>query len=131
LAQSPCLQGAAAGRVVPQRRAAGRVRRPRRRGPEGRPMTAGAQDLRTRVPVLGAAEAIVVASELAEDFAASARRRDAERIIPVVELDRLSASGLLAITVPASFGGAGLPASAVVEVIRVLSTGDPNIGQIP
>jgi SfnB family sulfur acquisition oxidoreductase len=46
-------------------------------------------------------------------------------------MDRLSASGLLAISVPAELGGADLAPSVVTEVIRIIATGDPNIAQIP
>ncbi|MEV4510403.1 SfnB family sulfur acquisition oxidoreductase [Dactylosporangium sp. NPDC049525] len=82
-------------------------------------------------PVLGAADAVAVAGGFAARFAAGAAARDAQRTLPHAELDELSASGLLAITVPARHGGAGLPVETVTEVIRLLSTGDPNIGQIP
>lgn len=88
-------------------------------------------DQNVTVPVLTAAEAVQLAGELAVAFAADAARRDAERILPVAELDRLSASGLLAITVPRAHGGAELPVETVVDVIRTLSAADPNIGQIP
>ncbi|WP_433294050.1 SfnB family sulfur acquisition oxidoreductase [Actinoplanes sp. CA-030573] len=81
--------------------------------------------------MIGPDKALRLAAELAADFARTAARRDAERILPTEELDRLSEAGLLAITVPASHGGADLPASAVAEVIRLLSVADPNIGQIP
>ncbi|WP_246277595.1 SfnB family sulfur acquisition oxidoreductase [Phytohabitans rumicis] len=84
-----------------------------------------------KVPVLAAAEAVAVAAELAAIFARDAAERDANRLIPLVELDRLSESGLLAITVPAPYGGADLPTETVAEVFRLLSAGDPNIGQIP
>ncbi len=83
------------------------------------------------VPVLDAGRAVEVAGALAAQFARGAARRDAERILPVAELDQLSAAGLLAITVPAAYGGAGLSTATVVEVLRVLSVADPNIGQIP
>ncbi len=83
------------------------------------------------VPVLAPAEAVAVAAELAGGFARDAADRDARRILPFAELDRLSDAGLLAITVPARYGGADLPVATVVEVIRLLSAGDPNIGQIP
>ncbi|BBX08677.1 SfnB family sulfur acquisition oxidoreductase [Mycolicibacterium aichiense] len=82
-------------------------------------------------PVLSETSAITVAAELAADFASGAAGRDRDRELPFAEIDRLSASGLLAITVPAAYGGAGLPASAVAEVVRILATGDPNIAQIP
>jgi SfnB family sulfur acquisition oxidoreductase len=76
-------------------------------------------------------EAVRTATALAREFAPGAAERDAQRILPAAELDRLSASGLLAITVPVAHGGPGRPAAVVAEVIRLLSTADPNIGQIP
>jgi len=93
--------------------------------------TTSAADLRSRVPVLDDGSAVALAATLAAEFAVGAARRDAQRVIPAAEVDLLSASGLLAITVPVAFGGADLSAATVVEVIRLLSTGDPNIGQIP
>ncbi|MGW0865200.1 SfnB family sulfur acquisition oxidoreductase [Streptomyces sp. NPDC002611] len=77
------------------------------------------------------AEAVAVAGELAAEFAREAALRDAERILPRAELDRLSASGLLGITVPRSHGGAGVGARTLGEVVRLLSAADPSIGQIP
>ncbi|MGI9125552.1 MAG: SfnB family sulfur acquisition oxidoreductase [Mycobacterium sp.] len=82
-------------------------------------------------PVLSADDAIHVASALAEDFARGAAERDRKRQLPFVQINRLSESGLLAITVPAEYGGADLPPSAVAEVIRILATADANIAQIP
>lgn len=83
------------------------------------------------VPVLSDHEALAVAAELGERFAKGAAARDADRVLPVDELDELSASGLLAVTVPAAYGGAGLPASVLAEVFRLLATGDPSVAQIP
>ncbi|MFT4264471.1 MAG: SfnB family sulfur acquisition oxidoreductase [Nocardioides sp.] len=83
------------------------------------------------VPVLTAEEALAEASRLAASFAEGAAVRDRERILPFDQLDQLAASGLLAVTVPREFGGAGLPFSVVAEVIRRISVADPNIGQIP
>ncbi|GAA1500769.1 SfnB family sulfur acquisition oxidoreductase [Dactylosporangium maewongense] len=85
----------------------------------------------TTVPVLTAGAAVEVAAGLARSFARDAADRDARRVLPVAELDELSASGLLAITVPVPYGGAGLPVETVTEVVRLLATGDPNIAQIP
>ncbi|TXI41444.1 MAG: SfnB family sulfur acquisition oxidoreductase [Mycobacterium sp.] len=82
-------------------------------------------------PVLTATQAIETARALATEFASGAAERDRHRQLPFGELDRLSASGLLAITVPAGYGGADLPPSVVAEVIRILSAADPNVGQIP
>lgn len=82
-------------------------------------------------PVLTAAEAIETATALAAEFAPGAAERDRNRQLPFGELERLSGSGLLAITVPVEHGGADLPPSVVAEVIRILSAADPNVGQIP
>jgi SfnB family sulfur acquisition oxidoreductase len=82
-------------------------------------------------PVLNEIDAVIVAHELAEDFAPGAAERDLTRTLPFQEMDRLSASGLLALTVPRAYGGADLPASTVADVIRILAAADPNIAQIP
>ncbi|MFF5030870.1 SfnB family sulfur acquisition oxidoreductase [Nocardia salmonicida] len=76
-------------------------------------------------------QAVRIAAELAQAFAAGAAERDLSRRLPHEELDQLSASGLLAITVPAEFGGADLPPSVVAEVVRILAAADPNIAQVP
>jgi SfnB family sulfur acquisition oxidoreductase len=76
-------------------------------------------------------EAIEAAEHFAARFAAGAAERDRKRIIPRKELDELSASGLLAVGVPRSYGGAGVSNVTLTEVFRILSKGDPNIGQIP
>ncbi|MFF2556802.1 SfnB family sulfur acquisition oxidoreductase [Nocardia sp. NPDC058058] len=84
------------------------------------------------VPVIAdATEALAVAARLSAHFAAGASERDAHRQLPSVELDELSGSGLLGITVPREYGGADLPTSVVTEVFRLLAAGDPNIAQIP
>jgi SfnB family sulfur acquisition oxidoreductase len=77
------------------------------------------------------AEALAVAAELAGEFRAGAARRDAERLLPRAELDRLSASGLLGVTVPRSHGGADVSARTLAEVFRLLATADASLAQIP
>ncbi len=76
-------------------------------------------------------EAITVARTLASRLAEGAIARDQERCLPAAELDLLSASGLLAITVPRAHGGADVSIATVIEVFRILSTADPAIGQLP
>lgn len=83
------------------------------------------------VPVLDHDSALRVAAELGARFAEGAAARDAERRLPVEELDALSASGLLALTVPAAYGGADASARTVAEVYRLIAAGDPSIAQIP
>jgi SfnB family sulfur acquisition oxidoreductase len=90
-----------------------------------------ALELTETVPVLDADSAVVVAAELSADLAKGAAERDAQRVLPAEQVDALSASGLLAITVPAAYGGADLPAGTVAEVFRLLAVGDPNVAQIP
>ena len=77
------------------------------------------------------AEAIAVATEVAATLAEGAARRDRERMLPVEELELLSDAGLLAITVPKAYGGAGVSAGTVAQVIALLSGADGSIGQIP
>lgn len=77
------------------------------------------------------ASAVATAAELAAGIAEGAARRDRERILPVAEVEALSASGLLAITVPVAYGGPGLGAEVLAEVVRILAAGDPNVAQIP
>lgn len=84
-----------------------------------------------RVPVLTAAQALAEARRLATAYAEGAAERDAQRRLPREQVDALAASGLLAITVPASHGGADLSTETVAEVFRILAEGDPSIAQIP
>lgn len=81
--------------------------------------------------ITSAAQAFSVAQALAAQFAAGAAVRDRDRVLPHDEVNRLAAAGLLAVTVPAEYGGAELPPSAVAEVVRILAAADPNIAQIP
>ena len=83
------------------------------------------------VPVLTRDEAIAVATEIAAELAATSLERDRDRVLPRRELDRLSTSGLLAVTVPTEHGGAGLPVETLAEVFRILATGDPSVAQVP
>lgn len=76
-------------------------------------------------------EALEIAARLAAEFAPGAAERDARRLLPRAELDRLSESGLLAITVPRRYGGADVRADTLAEVYRLLAEADPNIAQIP
>ncbi|MBX5083424.1 SfnB family sulfur acquisition oxidoreductase [Rhizobium lentis] len=76
-------------------------------------------------------EAIATARRLAAQFAARAAERDADRILPFAELDLLAQSGLLAITVPAQYGGLDVSNAVLAEITAILSEADGSIGQIP
>lgn len=75
-------------------------------------------------------EAIATAAAFAQRFGPTALRRDRERSFPLEELREIARSGLLAIKVPAEFGGIDAGLETVVEVVRLLSVADPSIGQL-
>jgi SfnB family sulfur acquisition oxidoreductase len=77
------------------------------------------------------AEALAVAEELSAKLAEGAAARDRDRILPYEEMDLLSDAGLLAISVPRGYGGAGVRAGTVARVIAALARADGSIGQIP
>ncbi|MEV6881345.1 SfnB family sulfur acquisition oxidoreductase [Streptomyces sp. NPDC051135] len=79
----------------------------------------------------GDGEALAVAADLAADFRRAVAERDAVRRLPHAELERLSASGLLGVNVPAEFGGADVRAETLAEVFRLLAAADASIAQIP
>ncbi|MEU9919957.1 SfnB family sulfur acquisition oxidoreductase [Streptomyces griseoluteus] len=79
----------------------------------------------------GDGEALAAAAELAADFRKGAAERDAVRRLPYAELERLSASGLLAVTVPAEFGGADVRTETLAEIFRLLASADASLAQIP
>lgn len=76
-------------------------------------------------------EAITVAKALAASFAKEASVRDRERRLPLAELDAFSQSGLWAITIPKTYGGAGVSYRTLGEVIKIISAADPSLGQLP
>ncbi|TLS47714.1 SfnB family sulfur acquisition oxidoreductase [Streptomyces montanus] len=76
-------------------------------------------------------EALSVAAALADEFRVGAAERDAERRLPREELDRLSAAGLLAVTVPAEHGGADVHQESLAEIFRLLASADASLAQIP
>jgi SfnB family sulfur acquisition oxidoreductase len=76
-------------------------------------------------------EAVARTEAVLEQIAAGASERDRERRLPVAAIELLSAEGLLAITVPAEFGGAGVCAETLARVLSLLASADPNVAQIP
>jgi SfnB family sulfur acquisition oxidoreductase len=77
------------------------------------------------------AEAIEIATRLAERFAAGASARDLNRERPLAELDAFSQSGLWSINVPRAFGGPEVSYVTLAKVIEIISAADPSLGQIP
>jgi SfnB family sulfur acquisition oxidoreductase len=76
-------------------------------------------------------EAIAIAKELSEEFSKEASERDQQRRLPYEEVEKLSQSGLMAITVPKEYGGAGVSNVTLVEMMKIVSEGDASLGQIP
>lgn len=76
-------------------------------------------------------QALAVAQELAQRFAATASERDSERLLPFTEMDALAQSGLLAITVPEEYGGLDVSNATLAEITATLAQADGSIGQIP
>nr|WP_235831548.1 SfnB family sulfur acquisition oxidoreductase [Gordonia zhaorongruii] len=84
------------------------------------------------VPVIGSSHAAIeTARVLAPAFAADASARDVGKSLPFDQVEALSSSGLLAITVPAEFGGPDLPAATVATVIATIAAADASLAQIP
>lgn len=76
-------------------------------------------------------EALDAAHTLALDFARDAAIRDSARRLPLEELERYCRSGLWGITVPKSYGGAGVSNATLAEVTALISAVDGSLGQIP
>lgn len=75
-------------------------------------------------------EAIEIAIQLAAEFKKEASIRDHERRLPLIEINKYSQSGLWAINIPKKFGGAGASYKTLAEVVKIISSADPSLGQI-
>lgn len=76
-------------------------------------------------------EAIESAKALAARLSDGSSLRDRQRILPFKEMESVSQSGLLGITVPTEHGGADISNPFLAEVIAILSEADASVGQIP
>lgn len=88
-------------------------------------------DLAGATRISSARAALAAAAQLSSSFAEEAGARDAHRTLPHEQVRALKESGLLAVTVPAEYGGLDVPVSVLAEVLRLIAHGDPSIGQIP
>jgi SfnB family sulfur acquisition oxidoreductase len=77
------------------------------------------------------AQAIAAAHALAQRLAEGAAERDRERRLPRDEIEWFSQSGLWAITVPKAYGGAGVSHVTLTEVVKIVASADPSLGQLP
>ena len=76
-------------------------------------------------------EAIRAAREIATLFETGASERDRNRRLPQEEIELLTRSGLLGITIPKAFGGPSVSHATLVEVFAILAAADSSLGQIP
>ncbi len=76
-------------------------------------------------------QALIVAADLAETFQRDSALRDRERRLPLEELELFSRSGLWGISVPKAFGGAGVSAVTLANVVALIAQADGSLGQIP
>lgn len=77
------------------------------------------------------AQALDVARQLAAQFRQNAAQRDRQRLLPWDEIEQLTASGLLTITIPRAYGGLGASHETLAQVVAILCAADPSLGQIP
>jgi SfnB family sulfur acquisition oxidoreductase len=84
-----------------------------------------------QVAVLSPTAAVLTAHRLGRELAEADASRDRARVLPLAEVRAVADAGLLALTVPRQHGGPDVPAETLAEVIRLLSWGDPNVGQVP
>jgi SfnB family sulfur acquisition oxidoreductase len=76
-------------------------------------------------------EALEVAERFARQIETDSADRDKCRRLPFQEMELFSKSGLLGITIPKSYGGAGVSALTFVKVVALVSSADASLGQIP
>lgn len=70
------------------------------------------------------------ADAVAARLAIDVRERDAANAPPFAEVSILREAGLLPLTVPARFGGAGLDWETVFEIVQRIARADNSIGQL-
>ncbi|HEY9154158.1 MAG TPA: SfnB family sulfur acquisition oxidoreductase [Opitutaceae bacterium] len=76
-------------------------------------------------------EALLVARATAAALAPDASARDRERRKPLAEMELLSSTGLLALTVPREHGGADVSAETLAQVFQIIAAADPAVAQLP
>lgn len=103
------------------------------------PSIAHAQPVETAIPfgepnahrIQSDQEALAVARALAEDFVKEAAERDRDRRLPFAEIERFSQSGLWAVTIPRTYGGADVSFATLADIFKIISAADPSLGQLP
>ena len=73
---------------------------------------------------------LAAARALATEFAATAAERDAAGGTPKLQRDALRASGLLALSIPQEYGGAGASWRQTLDIVREFARVDPSIAHV-
>lgn len=73
---------------------------------------------------------LAIATELTQELRETAPERDRQAGIPNLEIRRLRETGLLTITVPKCYGGAGVNWIKSHQIVKQLSKADGSIGQL-
>jgi alkylation response protein AidB-like acyl-CoA dehydrogenase len=76
------------------------------------------------------ADSLVVARDLAREFAVDAVERDRRGGTPKRERDRLRQSGLLRLMIPTALGGLGAGWPETLHVVRILASADSSIAHV-
>ncbi|MFJ4443033.1 SfnB family sulfur acquisition oxidoreductase [Pseudomonas sp. NPDC089422] len=76
-------------------------------------------------------QALAAAEHIAQQLKRESALRDRERRLPHAELELFTRSGLWAISVPKTFGGAGVSNVTLAQVIARIAQADASLGQIP
>ncbi|MBO9551783.1 SfnB family sulfur acquisition oxidoreductase [Pseudomonas sp.] len=76
-------------------------------------------------------QALAAAEHIAQQLKRDSALRDRERRLPHAELELFTRSGLWAISVPKTFGGAGVSNVTLAQVIARIAQADGSLGQIP
>ena len=71
-----------------------------------------------------------VARRLASIFALSAAERDAQGGTPKAERDAFRSSGLLALSIPAEYGGLGSNWRETLDIVRTIGRADSSLGHV-
>jgi alkylation response protein AidB-like acyl-CoA dehydrogenase len=75
-------------------------------------------------------DAVEVAEQLARDFGATALDRDRRGGTPKRERDALRASGLLGLSVPREYGGAGADWTTTLRAVRAIAQADGSVAHV-
>jgi alkylation response protein AidB-like acyl-CoA dehydrogenase len=70
---------------------------------------------------------IEVAGTLAAEFATSAREREQRRSKATREIGRFKETGLLSLSIPKAYGGAGLDWTTLARIVREIAQGDASL----